>query len=70
MNTSRVEFLRSIIAYNEEQIKRMEEKHRGVRPSWVSSELGVLKYYTEGYKKELKELTDDQSELCTTGGIN
>lgn len=58
--TDSIEHFQSVLASAEQEYQALLNKHRGVRPSWVSEELCSIEMRIANYKYAIEELQNEQ----------
>ena len=56
MNSSEVRLIQRMIHGLKRDIERLRDKYPGVRPGWVSGDIGVTQMQIDKYKQELEAL--------------
>ena len=60
MDTDKINTLQKLIEEKDQQIRELKEKYQGVRPSWVSGEIGSLCMSANYYEERIKSLKGEQ----------
>lgn len=56
MDTDEINTLQKLIEEKDQQIRELNKKYQGVRPSWVSDEIGGLCMSANYYREQIKSL--------------